>query len=209
MSGCVYVDFSGKKVKTCYQDLLVQWLRIHLPARGDLGWIPDQGKFHLPRGSYACIPQLLKPTWPRGQCFNKRSHFSEKLSHCNQRVACKHQPRPGVAKNKKMNFKKKSITYFGNTNHQMHKRIPDEVSSGTPAGLKGVPGKLSLVSGSWWRFTVSGPAFSDQHQERSSHLQTWSQGRKSSARTFLQVYATCKLAVFQVPSCQVCLAWYF
>ena len=21
MSGCVYVDFSGKKVKTCYQDL--------------------------------------------------------------------------------------------------------------------------------------------------------------------------------------------
>ena len=62
MSGCVYVDFSGKKVKTCYQDLLVQWLRIHLPARGNLGWIPDQGKFQLPRGSYACTPQLLKPT---------------------------------------------------------------------------------------------------------------------------------------------------
>ena len=42
--------------------LVVQWLRIRLPANaGDMGLIPGLGRFHMVWGNLAHAPQLLKP----------------------------------------------------------------------------------------------------------------------------------------------------
>ena len=45
---------------------------------GDTGLIPGLGRFHMPWGSQACTPQLLKPTCLELVLCNKRNQHSEK-----------------------------------------------------------------------------------------------------------------------------------
>ena len=69
----------------------------NLPANaGDTGLSPAPGRSHMPRGSWACAPQLLrlrsralepqllKPACLEPVLHNKRSHHNEKPMHSNE-----------------------------------------------------------------------------------------------------------------------------
>ena len=53
-------------------------------SAGDMGSIPGLGRSHMPRSSWAHVPQLLKPAPLEPVLRNKGSHLSEKLVHCNK-----------------------------------------------------------------------------------------------------------------------------
>ena len=67
-------------------------------SAGDMGSIPDLGRFYKPRSSWACAPQLLsprsrahtlkllKPTRLEPVLRHRRSYHSEKLTHSNWRA---------------------------------------------------------------------------------------------------------------------------
>ena len=75
---------------------------------GDSGLIHRFGRFHMPRRSWACIPQLLKPWCLESMLCNKRSHtmrspwIARKSSPCSLQLerAQEHQWRPSETKNK-------------------------------------------------------------------------------------------------------------
>ena len=70
---------------------------------GDMGLIPDPGRFHMPRSSYTRGPQLLSAgataAEARGPVLrNGGSHRSEKPEHCNERAApARHSQRKALA----------------------------------------------------------------------------------------------------------------
>ena len=74
---------SKVKERTGYgTSLVVQWLKIlkHSPANaGDTGLIPGLGRFHMPQGNQAHIPQLLKLARLEPVLHNKRNHHREKV----------------------------------------------------------------------------------------------------------------------------------
>ena len=45
----------------------------------NMGSVPGPGRFHMPQGKQAHAPTCLKP-----ELRSKRSHCSEKLTHCNE-----------------------------------------------------------------------------------------------------------------------------
>ena len=49
---------------------------------GDTGSISGLGRFHLLQGSWACVPQLLKPTRLEPVFCSKRNHHNEKQVSC-------------------------------------------------------------------------------------------------------------------------------
>ena len=47
-------------------------------SAGDTGSIPGLGRFHLPQGNQARVPQLLNPSGLEQVLHNERSHHSRK-----------------------------------------------------------------------------------------------------------------------------------
>ena len=65
----------------------------NLPAKaGDMGSIPGRGRFHMPQGSKAPAPQLLKPVHLRAELRNQRSTAKKHLCTA-ARVAAAPAPR--------------------------------------------------------------------------------------------------------------------
>ena len=50
---------------------------------GDMGLIPVPGRFHMPWGNQAWVPQLLRPEGLEHMLYKKRSHYNEKHMHLN------------------------------------------------------------------------------------------------------------------------------
>ena len=61
-----------------WTSLIVWWLGIHLPMQGDVGSIPDPGRFHMPWGNSPCAT-ITEP-----ELRNKTSHCNEKAKHCDE-----------------------------------------------------------------------------------------------------------------------------
>ena len=56
-----------------------------LPANVEVtGSIPDLGRFHMPQGNKARVPQLLKPVWPRAHALQQEKSPHEKPMHHNK-----------------------------------------------------------------------------------------------------------------------------
>ena len=76
--------------------LVAQWLRNLPDNAGDAGSSPGVGRSHMPRSSWACVPQLLslcsrarepqllKSARLEPVLRNKRSHRNEKPAHRNE-----------------------------------------------------------------------------------------------------------------------------
>ena len=71
--------------------LVTQWLRIHLPMQGTQVWsLVREDPTWLSTTKPVChnywarVPQLLKPTCLEPMLCNKRSHSSEKPTHCHE-----------------------------------------------------------------------------------------------------------------------------
>ena len=72
-------------------------------SAGDMGSIPDLGRFYKPRSNGACVPQLLspcsrartvkllKPTRLEPVLRSKRSPRNAMLTHCNRRAVSSSQ----------------------------------------------------------------------------------------------------------------------
>ena len=76
---------------TYWASLVAQWLRIRLPMQGTqvralVREDPTYCRATKPASHnyWACVPQLLKPTRLEPVLHNKRSHHSEKPTHCNK-----------------------------------------------------------------------------------------------------------------------------
>ena len=114
---------------------------------------------------WAHVPQLLKPQHIKPMLRNKKSHHSEKPTHCNQRVAlpCCNYRKPVQSNEDPVQFSHSLVSYSLRPHGLQHARLP--CPSPTPRAYLHVHCISDAIQPSDSLSSLSPPAFSLYHHQ--------------------------------------------